>query len=115
MSMMMMNIKGKKVFYGLLLLPVLFFFLFICVQRMGPLHNRQLELHTFRSGDGWGYQVICNKKIFVHQPTIPAIDTVMPFPSEKSAKHVGALVLGYLRSNRSPALTREEVMICLSD
>lgn len=90
------------------MLPVLIFLIFIRAEGLGTSRGRQLELQTFQLEDGWGYQIFCDNKLFIYQPTIPAIDTVIPFPDKESAHKIGSLVLKRLKANQSPA-------ICLSD
>lgn len=50
------------------------------------------ELEIFQSGNGWGYQIIMKQKILIYQPTIPAIDTAIPFPDEVN-KHLQVRVI----------------------
>ncbi|MDR2918119.1 MAG: DUF4907 domain-containing protein [Tannerella sp.] len=68
-----------------------------------------MELQTFQLKDGWGYQILIDKKVFIYQPTIPAIDSVKPFPDEVSAGKVGMLVLKRLQSKQSPGVTPDEI------
>ena len=60
MNMTMMNTKKGRAWFvpGLVVLPVLLFYLsFFRGEEMGSSPGRQLELQTFQSGDGWGYQI----------------------------------------------------------
>lgn len=116
MNTMMMNIKGRKtrILSGLLLLlPLVLFLYFIRTGDMGSPHGRQPELQTFQLGNGWGYQIVMNQKVLIYQPTIPAIDTVMPFPNEASAHRIGTLVFERLNANRDFSVTKEEMMEAL--
>ena len=104
--MTMMNTKKGRAWFvpGLVVLPVLLFYLsFFRGEEMGSSPGRQLELQTFQSGDGWGYQ-----------PTIPSIDTVIAFPDKESAENIGTLVLNKLGGNRNFSVSREEIQHSLS-
>ena len=97
--MTMMNTKKGRAWFvpGLVVLPVLLFYLsFFRGEEMGSSPGRQLELQTFQSGDGWGYQIRMNGKVLIYQPTIPSIDTVIAFPDKESAENIGTLVLNKL-------------------
>ena len=83
-------------------------------EEMGSSPGRQLELQTFQSGDGWGYQIRMNGKVLIYQPTIPSIDTVIAFPDKESAENIGTLVLNKLAGNRNFSVSREEIQHSLS-
>lgn len=115
MNMTMMIIKGRKVLWSLLLLPVLILLVFIRPGQKGSPDGRQPELQTFQLGDGWGYRIMMNKKVLIYQPTIPAIDTLMPFPDEASARTIGSLVLERLNKKQNFSITIDDLIHSLSD
>ena len=115
--MTMMNTKKGRAWFvpGLVVLPVLLFYLsFFRGEEMGSSPGRQLELQTFQSGDGWGYQIRMNGKVLIYQPTIPSIDTVTAFPNEESARNIGTLVLNRLTENKDFSVSRDEIQRSLS-
>ena len=117
MNMTMMNTKKGRAWFvpGLVVLPVLLFYLsFFRGEEMGSSPGRQLELQTFQSGDGWGYQIRMNGTVLIYPPTIPSIDTVTAFPNEESAENIGTLVLNKLAGNRNFSVSREEIQHSLS-
>ena len=117
MNMTMMNTKKGRAWFvpGLVVLPVLLFYLsFFRGEEMGSSPGRQLELQTFQSGDGWGYQIRMNGKVLIYHPTIPSIDTVIVFPDKESAENIGTLVLNKLAGNRNFSVSREEIQHSLS-
>jgi hypothetical protein len=71
-------------------------------------------LQTFQSNGGWGYNILLNEKILISQPMVPAIDTIMPFPSEKSARKVGELVLKRIINKENFSVSKQEVEYSLS-
>lgn len=117
MNMTMMSTKKGRAWFvsGLVALLVLLFYLsFFRDEEMGSSPGRQLELQTFQSGDGWGYQIRMNGKVLIYQPTIPSIDTVMAFPDKESAEIIGTLVLNKLAGNKDFSVSREEIQHSLS-
>lgn len=75
---------------------------------------RQPEVQTVQLGDGWGYQIVMNGKVWIYQPTIPAIDTLMAFPDEESARVIGTIVLEKLNENRDFTVTITDIRKSLS-
>lgn len=71
------------------------------------------ELEIFQYENGWGYQIIMKQKVLIYQPTIPAIDTVIPFPDEVSTRKVGILVLKRFNAHRNFSVSKNEVQQCL--
>ena len=68
------------------------------------------ELEIFQSENGWGYQIVIKQKVLISQPTIPAIDTVAPFPDETSTRKVGILVLKRFNAHSDFSVSKEEVL-----
>lgn len=97
-----------------LLLPFVIFIIFSRPGETGSPDARQLELQTFQLGDGWGYQIVMNQKVLIYQPTIPTIDTLMPFPDEASAQAIGSIVLEKLNQNRDFTVTITDIHKSLS-
>ncbi len=109
MNTMMMNIDRKKILASLLVIVMMSFYAYSRVEEAASSHNRQAVVETFRSGDGWGYQITINDKVFIHQPIIPALEISMPFPDKESARKVGTQVLARIKSNKKPTVTKDEI------
>ena len=107
--------KYKWIFTGVLVLPLLFILFHFCKGEMGSPYSRQPELQTFQLRNGWGYKIMLNKKTLIYQPTIPAIDSIQPFPTETSARKTGLLVLERLNQNKDFAITIDDLKDSLSD
>ena len=71
------------------------------------------ELEIFQYENGWGYQIVMKQKVLIYQPTIPAIDTAIPFPDEVSTRKVGILVLKRFNAHRNFSVSKQEVLQCL--
>jgi hypothetical protein len=67
------------------------------------------NVETYRSGDGWGYQISKDEKVIISQPYMPSVKGERSFPDEKSARDIGELVLFKLKQNINPAITNEEI------
>lgn len=114
MSTMMMNTK-KRIITGVSLLAVLFG---LCV--FGYRYSREadkaqrFEMQTFDTEGGWGYNILLDKKVIVSQPIVPVLDTVMPFPTEESAKVLGQIVLKKILNKENFSVSKQEVEYSLS-
>lgn len=67
-----------------------------------------VDIETFRTTNGWGYQVMVNKEVYIFQPFIPG-QQKRPFPSKKTARKAARIVEDKLKSGNLPSLTREEL------
>lgn len=79
-------------------------------------YNRQhemlkVEVKPFKTDKGWGYNVTVDKKIFIHQESIPAFSGNQSFTTEEDAMKAGNLVVKKMvAGSKFPALSAEEVM-----
>jgi hypothetical protein len=60
-------------------------------------------------GNGWGYRVFINKKIFIQQDFIPAVSGKRSFPTKAAAESVAALVMQKMEQHQKPFVTEEEL------
>ncbi|MEA4918236.1 DUF4907 domain-containing protein [Proteiniphilum sp.] len=67
------------------------------------------KVETFKSGNGWGYQISKNDKVIILQPYIPCITGGKPFPDKKSALDIGEIVVSKIRNGGDPSITVEEL------
>ena len=70
----------------------------------------------FLGSNGWGYDILLNSRIIIHQESIPSIGNHQGFPLKEQAEKAANLVLKKLNANESlPTLTRFELAeICPS-
>jgi hypothetical protein len=74
-----------------------------------------LEIYRVDSIDnhgirGWGYNVLVDGKIYIHQPTVPAVMGNNGFSSEEKARRAGAYVINKIKNNIiPPSVTPEEL------
>lgn len=59
---------------------------------------------------GWGYDIYKNKKMIIHQPNIPSINSNQSFRTQIIAQKTAEMVIEKLINNVfPPSLTKEEV------
>ena len=95
----------------LLLMPLLFagVLFFGCQQKEKHPPKIFVQLETFQTETGWGYQLKKDEKIYIRQENIPAIHGNQSFETKDDAEKVGRLVLHKLRSKQRPAITINEL------
>ena len=117
MNMTMMSIERIRTGFPFCIMILIISLSILSVfwkEESGASFERRLELRTFQWRKGWGYQVLANEKVLINQPFIPAIDTIMAFPDEESARKIGALVLDKWAGGESPSVTQWEIRHSLS-
>lgn len=59
---------------------------------------------------GWGYDIMIDEKLYIHQPNIPAIMGNNGFSSEENAKKAGEFIVNKIRNNiMPPSVSPEEL------
>jgi hypothetical protein len=60
---------------------------------------------------GYGYDILVNDTLFIHQPNIPVINDNVGFPTEAKAKQIADLVITKIRNHEvPPSVTHEELV-----
>ena len=72
-------------------------------------NQEEVRYEVIPSGNGWGYNILIGKKVFIHQPYIPAVPGEKTFPDKQSARRVAQLVIGKINRGESPSVTLEEL------
>jgi hypothetical protein len=99
----------KTNFIALLLLMV---FLVSCSEkknRRNKTVDKVLSMEVFQTNEGWGYNILMNDKVFIHQDMIPAIHAAKPFSSKQDAEALGTLMLSKLKENKMAAVSVDEL------
>jgi hypothetical protein len=100
--------QRKYLYFALLLIIILF-----AVIYAGRGHFYEVDI--YKSGNGWGYDIIKNNKSYIHQPYMPVVEGQVPFSNKQSARKTGRLVVKKIRNHKSPAITREELKSIIKD
>ncbi len=69
----------------------------------------RLELRPLQKAGGWGYEILADDKIYIHQDCIPAIKSQKPFVSKAEAMLVGNAVIGKLQKGKLAGITVDEL------
>ncbi len=70
----------------------------------------KVEVVTFRTVEGWGYEIRVDNNTYIHQETIPAVAGGRKFLLEQDALQTGNAVMKKLLAGKQPTLSYEEVM-----
>ncbi|MBN1414574.1 MAG: DUF4907 domain-containing protein [Bacteroidales bacterium] len=81
-----------------------------CMVACTKISSESYVLHVVKHEQGWGYEICKNKKPFIYQEYIPAIEGRIPFSDKNSARKTGKRVLKKLRNHQSPTITRTELV-----
>ena len=64
---------------------------------------------TFQTAGGWGYDILVNDTVQIHQDFMPARAEKKGFAQQQQAKQAAILVIEKLRSGKNPAISRAEL------
>ena len=77
-----------------------------------PYLNADIQLKTYKTESGWGYDIYSNGKLLIHQPSIPALPGNNGFKIEADAQKVAKLIVNKIkRKIMPPTLTLEDLKI----
>ncbi len=80
-----------------------------------PYLNSNIEIKTFQGEKGWGYDILIDGVVYVHQPSMPALPGDNGFKTEAQAKAVAELMILKIRDNiLPPGVTAEEVQAVIA-
>lgn len=75
-----------------------------------PYENSEITAEVFKEGNGFGYDILIDGQIYVHQPTIPAVGGNQTFKSESDAQKAAEIVISKIRQGiLPPTVTVEEL------
>lgn len=123
---------NKKIIYSIMLaIACIFVITVFAVRKLLPVKmdfkdektivNREIKICTFKvdiytsdsdtnSNDAWGYDILLNGKLYVHQLCIPAVDGNKCFNSETDARRTADIVAEKIRNNIfPPTVSKEEL------
>lgn len=77
--------------------------------------DQGLRFTTFQTSAGWGYTILVNDTIFIHQEVAPALATPRGFTTEQQAKKAAKMVLKKMRTHQFPSLSINEVQSIMNE
>ncbi|SHE45255.1 protein of unknown function [Mariniphaga anaerophila] len=110
------NSNAKIVHFGIVLL---FMLAWSCATNTSNKTDSTALLETkvfeIQNGKYYGYEILINGEVYIHQEQIPAIEGIKYFQTAELAMKVGNAVKDKLESNKHPGLTKEEVTFLLGN
>lgn len=79
------------------------------LNRHHPAKTETLSARIFRGSAGWGYDILLNDTLFIHQECIPVIATKKGFPEKEQAQKAADLVLQKIKQNKLPTLSKVDI------
>ena len=67
------------------------------------------EVKPVQTATGWGYEIYVDKKLYIKQDYIPAINGIHAFKSREDAMKTGKLVLNKLTHGKKPIISVDEL------
>jgi hypothetical protein len=105
--MMTMTISKK---HKLVLLAALIFAagstFFLLVVKPAP--KEGIYYNVFKSENGWGYDVLVNETIIIHQPFVPGKEGVNGFSTKEEAGADAQTVIEKLKSGKEPVFGQKK-------
>jgi hypothetical protein len=96
--------RHNMIVLGIALLVSVFIFM---AGRKG--HDR-FSTRLFRgSSNGWGYDILVDGKLFIHQESVPAYDGDKGFPYKEQAERTARLIINKLKQGETPVVTTFEI------
>jgi hypothetical protein len=68
--------------------------------------QQHFESRVFKVVNGWGYDILVNDSIVIHQESVPAIQTQQAFAKKDQAEKTARLVIQKLKDGQHPTLTK---------
>lgn len=72
-------------------------------------NKHQISYTTFNQTSGWGYEILVDGKIFIHQDFVPVLTAKNGFSKKEYAEKAASLVIQKLQHNQLPTLTTNDL------
>ena len=71
--------------------------------------REKISAKIFQGLNGWGYDILVNDKLFIHQESIPAVHGKTGFPEKKQAEQTVRLIINKMERGELPTVTTFEL------
>ncbi|MGC4038011.1 MAG: DUF4907 domain-containing protein [Chitinophagaceae bacterium] len=73
--------------------------------------RRHIESRVFQlnNGSGWGYDILVNDSIVIHQESIPVLQHEKPFPDKEKAQKTADIVVQKMKNGEHLTLTKTDI------
>ena len=76
-------------------------------------HSADIKSRVYESANGWGYDILVNNKLLIHQESIPGIAGHRGFSEKKQAAQTACLIINKMKRGQLPTITKFEIyQIC---
>lgn len=72
--------------------------------------TKNVDYKIFYTRAGWGYDILVDKRLVIHQECVPVLAQKKGFATEQSARAVARIVVHKLKNNQVPTLTYGELI-----
>lgn len=81
----------------------------VWIARSAPDPGNRVKPELLHTEKGWGYDILVDGKVVVHQPVMPAHGGGLGFGNRTQALHAAQLVISRMGDNQFPGLSQQEV------
>lgn len=75
-----------------------------------PVLEKNVQYQSFKTTEGWGFDITVNGSLYIHQEHIPAVNGMVYFKSEADANKVAEMMTEKIYNNiMPPSVTPEEL------
>jgi hypothetical protein len=71
--------------------------------------KERITAKVFQSLNGWGYDILVNNALFIHQESVPGRQGKTGFPEKKQAEQTAQLIINKMERGELPAVTTFEL------
>lgn len=71
--------------------------------------KERIAAKVFQGHNGWGYDILVNNTLFIHQESVPARHGKAGFPEKKQAEQTARLIINKMERGELPAVTTFEL------
>jgi hypothetical protein len=75
----------------------------------GTANVSKLRYQCFKTHEGWGYDILADKKIIIHQPFMPGVPGRAGFKQEEQAARVARIVIEKIKSGQLPVINHQQL------
>lgn len=68
-----------------------------------------ITARCFNAPQGWGYDIVVDKKIIIHQTIIPGVPGFKGFATKQQAQDVAQIVIEKIKSHKEPFISRQQL------
>ena len=112
-----MTNTGRNISIGIILVAGIFLAVLAIYQhsRKHPVQDQSkqgkvfVEAEPIQTTSGWGYNIIADHKIYIHQEFIPAIQGNKAFATRADALKTAGLVISKIGKGKLPYITKKEI------